>query len=236
MDDGISDHQKAYRRHAAFIEKFAKDQQEKREWICFSEIAERYAREIGRSEGYEQLRRSVIAGEFERDGRSRVRFFHPTGVSPKMTRERMRNISDTYPIFPGDGRPLTIERQYLAWCWIPRDMAIRWCITHNVSVAGWLNGTSVDHEDELAIGEAPSRNGPAQTHLLPAVRPQTRALAYAHAVLLGRWGQNGPPRSMSFGQITKDANDQRDPGDKKRNPGGISESTVRRLLLGDSGE
>jgi hypothetical protein len=41
---------------------------------------------------------------------------------------------------------------------------------------------------------------------------------------------------MSFGQITKDANDQRDPGDKKRNPGGISESTVRRLLLGDSGE
>jgi hypothetical protein len=54
IDDEISDnlnYRKARHRHAAFIEKFVKDQQKKREWICFSELAELYGREIGRSRG-----------------------------------------------------------------------------------------------------------------------------------------------------------------------------------------
>ena len=54
---------------AARILRFAECQSRERDWIWFSELAERYGRNIGVSEGYEQLRLAIIAGEFERKGR-----------------------------------------------------------------------------------------------------------------------------------------------------------------------
>jgi hypothetical protein len=77
-----------------------------------------------------------------------------------------------------------------------------------------------------------------KTYSLPAAPPSRRAreLAYAYDLLLNLWGQNGPLRSMSFRQITGDANKRRPQDDKERNPSGISETTVRRLLLGTSGK
>ena len=95
------------------------------------------------SEGYEQLLCVVVAGKFERNGRSRVFYLHPSGVRVKMTRERMTNINNT---FIGS----TIERQYLACCWIPRDMAILWSLTQNMSVAGWPGGVpGPDYEEAI---------------------------------------------------------------------------------------
>jgi hypothetical protein len=97
------------------------------------------------------LRRSVIAGDFERDRQCRVLYLHPSGVRSKMTRERMRNVSKTLQ----HSTP-TVERQYLACCWIPRSIAIFWCITHGVSMAGWLGGAlpvkgRPPIDDELAV-------------------------------------------------------------------------------------
>jgi hypothetical protein len=52
--------------------RFIECQKTKRAWISFRDLAGRYGRNIGIAEGYEQLKRSVINGEFERNGRSRV--------------------------------------------------------------------------------------------------------------------------------------------------------------------
>ena len=97
-------------------------------------VGERYGRNVGVSEGYEQLRLAVIAGEFERSGRCRVLYLHPGVVRSKMTRGMMANITATFPA-------PTIERQFLGCCWIPRDLAIAWCVARNVSVAGWFEGS-----------------------------------------------------------------------------------------------
>src|SRR6516225_4477201 len=100
----------------ARILRFAERQKKQRAWISFSELAERYGRNIGITEGYEQLKRAVINGEFERNGRSRVLYLHPAVTIAKMTRERMRNAVETYPLE-------TVRRHYLAPCWIPRELA-----------------------------------------------------------------------------------------------------------------
>jgi hypothetical protein len=47
----------------------------------------------------------------------------------------MAHVTDTF-----QHSKSTIERQYLACCWIPHDMTIRWCIKNNISRAGWLDG------------------------------------------------------------------------------------------------
>jgi hypothetical protein len=45
--------------------RFIECQKTKRAWISFPDLAGRYGRNIGIAEGYEQLKRSVINGEFE---------------------------------------------------------------------------------------------------------------------------------------------------------------------------
>jgi hypothetical protein len=67
----------------------------------------------------------VIDGKFERNSRSRVLYLHPGVTKAKMTREFMRNIVETSP-------PATVQRQYLDHCWIPRELAERWCRSHNI--------------------------------------------------------------------------------------------------------
>jgi hypothetical protein len=46
---------------AARILRFAQRQNKERKWIRFTELAERYGRNIGIAEGYDQLQRAVIA-------------------------------------------------------------------------------------------------------------------------------------------------------------------------------
>jgi hypothetical protein len=118
---------------AARMLRFAKRQEQERCWIRFIELAERYGRNIGVAEGYEQLRLAVMNGDFERAGRSRVLYLHPFAMHTKMTRDKMRNASETFP-------RTTLERHYLGCCWIPRDMAVAWCVARGVSVDGWLDG------------------------------------------------------------------------------------------------
>jgi hypothetical protein len=137
--DDVCDHFVRRVRHwrAKRIMRFADRQARERRWIEFGELAERYGRNIGTAEGYELLRRAMIAGEFERSGRSRVLYLHPFDIRPKMTRERMANISEAYidavPSSHASYFRRTLERQYLACCWVPRDMAAAWCSVHNIA-------------------------------------------------------------------------------------------------------
>jgi len=116
LDERDINRRQAYRWRLARIVRFADRQKKQRAWIQFSELAERHRRNIGIDEGYEQLKRAVINGEFERNGRSRVLYLHPAVTTAKMTREKMRNAVETHP-------PETVRRHYLAPCWIPRELA-----------------------------------------------------------------------------------------------------------------
>jgi P4 family phage/plasmid primase-like protien len=136
-DNTIEDEADHWRRwrHAcqwrtARILRFMDRQKKQRAWIQFSELAERYGRNIGTAEGYEQLKRAVIDGKFERNGRSRVFYLHPGVTATKMTREKMRNAVETFSLSPE-----TMRRQYLACCWIPRELADAWLQSRGIEQA-----------------------------------------------------------------------------------------------------
>ena len=120
VDERDINWRRACRWRAARILRFMDRQKNERAWIAFPELAEGYGRNIGSAEGYEQLKRAVINGEFERNGRSRVLYLHPGVTRTKMTREWMRNVVETYPAE-------TVRRHYLAACWIPRELANASC-------------------------------------------------------------------------------------------------------------
>ena len=170
---------------AARILRFADRQSRNRAWIRFTELAERYGRNVGVSEGYEQLRLAVIAGEFERNGRCRVFYLHPGVVRSKMTRGMMANITATFPA-------PTIERQYLGCCWIPRDLAIAWCGARNVSVAGWLEGVSGQFDAKPRRGRQTYNDGPALVEMkrLCATGMSVRGAARQAAAIVASKGNS----------------------------------------------
>jgi hypothetical protein len=91
--------------------------------------------------------------------------------------------------------------------------------------------------EAIGVPNDPDLSG--KRYRLPATRPSDRSpkLAYTYDVLWARWkGPVGPLRSASIQQIIDDANESRSPDDKERDLGGITASTVRRLLLAALGE
>jgi hypothetical protein len=90
-------------------------QKKQRAWIRFDELAERYGRNIGIAEGYEQLKHALIDGKFERNGRSRVRYFHPWVTTAKMTTAGFTALRSTGSTF---GAPYNAS--YLARAYAPR--------------------------------------------------------------------------------------------------------------------
>jgi hypothetical protein len=89
---------------------------------------------------------------------------------------------------------------------------------------------------EGAISDAVhDSDGRSERYALPARPPNQRAAARAHAyrVLFKCWGQKGPPR-MGINRIVEETNkrwrDHLEYKDWPATPGGLSDSTVRRVL------
>jgi hypothetical protein len=115
---------------------FIEDQQRKREWISFREIAEWYAElyrgsmteETARASAYDKLQRDLFLREFEEGGQSKVLYLHPATSTNEMTRERLQSALDTFPIE-------TVRSAYLGRCWIPRYMFNRWLARHELPLS-----------------------------------------------------------------------------------------------------
>ena len=121
----------------ANIRRFEEAQRRKREWINFVEIAEWYSElrlpttpkkaAAAREQAYSMLERDLLAGFFEKGGRSQVLFLHP-GLSVshwKMERQWLRDaIDNNYDSEHG--------RSYLRHCWLPRTFFKRWCAWHHL--------------------------------------------------------------------------------------------------------
>ena len=119
------------------IRRFAETQRHKREWISFVEIADWYS-ELGgpanpkkaaaaREQAYKMLEQDLLAGLFEKGGRSQVLFRFP-GVNlahGKMTRKRLQEAIDNNI----DGEH---GRLFLKHCWLPRNLFERWCAWHHL--------------------------------------------------------------------------------------------------------
>src|SRR5215469_12491824 len=74
--------------------RFAERQVTARRWIRLSEIAERYGRERSTAAGYAALQASILAGEFEAGGRSRLLYLHPWSTMAKMTPGKMQTVTE----------------------------------------------------------------------------------------------------------------------------------------------
>jgi hypothetical protein len=119
------------------IRRFSEDQQRKREWINFAEIAKWFL-ELGGfakpekaaalvERAYKMLADDLLAGVFEEGGRSQVLFTCP-GVTlrdGKMTRQWLKDAID---------KNLDGERGqfYLMHCWLPQKLFKRWCARHHL--------------------------------------------------------------------------------------------------------
>jgi hypothetical protein len=146
------------------IRRFKEEQQRKREWISFVEIAEWYSglevptnpkkAAAAAEQAYRMLQTDLLAGLFEEGGRSRVLFRFP-GVdftAGKMTRQRLQAAIDDDP----DGEHV---RLLLRHCWLPRKLFERWCEWHH-------------------LPRSPPRFQPQKSHPVPAAtaRDETAAI------------------------------------------------------------
>lgn len=112
------------------IKAFLELQRKGREWISFTEIADHCAREGGsivpdeqrRKRAYAELSAAILRGDFDQTGRSHVLFLSEHSCFARMTAERLRDIQGIAG-WTDDG---TIDRQYLACCWVPAAMARAW--------------------------------------------------------------------------------------------------------------
>ncbi len=114
--------QRARQWRAARIDRFTETQKHRREWINFKEVAEYCSEESGI---YQKLQRDLLEGDFEENGRSRVLYLHPSTVKAKMTRDWLSGLMEIYD-------QTTINSQYLAHCWIPREFFDRWLAKHRM--------------------------------------------------------------------------------------------------------
>jgi hypothetical protein len=124
--------------HEDMIQHFLEDQQCKREWIPTTEIAEWYSDLSGATpnksaleeDALKMIERDLLAGLFQRDGRSQILFRCP-GVSlahGKMTPQWLREAI----IYNWDREH---GRYYLRYCLLRQDVFQDWCARHHLPVS-----------------------------------------------------------------------------------------------------
>ena len=166
-------------------------------WVNFKDLAERYGRNVSVSEGFKQLQAAILAGEFEQNGRCRVLYLHPVVTKTRMTREWLAKVTEVY-------EPATIERQYLGWCWVPREMAIAWCNSRNVSVKAWLDSKRKTRRGRQK-GWSPIDDSAALKEMrrLRAKFPNMSYRAAAREVVLAGMGVRGHSRDANIDRLRR---------------------------------
>jgi hypothetical protein len=145
-------------RRRAWIKRFTERQRRLCQWISFPDLADWCARLTTTAGGIEQARArdlafelltdSILKGEFEREGRSKILFLHSriTGfgsISCRLEREAFER-QFRYATAMTPATPLPLEM--LARCWLPRELARRWIETH-----GYLCPSHFDPENHPAV-------------------------------------------------------------------------------------
>ena len=183
----------------------------RRLWFRISEIVDYCARIPGsieldqskRERSIKLLRTALLAGEFD-DPKGRPKIANLHSHRTAVIRRFARN-SAAAPEFG----------QFISYLWIRR-----------ADCEAWFSRNRIDFPEDWLP--------PVARYPLPAKRPLKGELAFAYNVIRDRWGTEGPPQMRPV-DITRQANAHikanphrlRRPSGK---PGGLSDSTVRRLL------
>jgi hypothetical protein len=83
--------------------------------------------EVARETAYEKLLADLLVGDFEEHGVSQIMYLHPYTSKTRMTREWLIGLLE----FKNAERA-TIISQYLAHCWIPRNLFDQWLAKHRM--------------------------------------------------------------------------------------------------------
>jgi hypothetical protein len=133
-----------------WIAKFAERQRTARGWIAVADLvdwcvhstttasleAEAQAREVA----YRRLSDSILKGEFERDGRSKILYLDTLEASDdasprcRLTKEQFEIAFDATAAPPAPSLPITV----LNCCWLPADLARHWVEEHGYRLPLYL--------------------------------------------------------------------------------------------------
>lgn len=149
------------------LQQFEQQQLKSREWISFAEIIDWRSRDrkdgsldVAKRKGVlSDLDSYLATGWFIVDGRSQVMFLSPEHRIPKpllnvQLSTRWRFVtSDQWVNWKSVHGLQTLHDQILHWCWIPREVCLRWCA--NVPFEPkpeWLNKEAIGISTK-ALGE-----------------------------------------------------------------------------------
>jgi hypothetical protein len=117
------------------ILRFRDCQQRRRRWISIADIADWIATERGasdrrdeilRAQGYEDLLKAMLSGEFDREGRSCILYLTRDPERLRLSVDRLRNMRDYY------AGTSTVSDEVLPGCCVPRELARRWFLRRDL--------------------------------------------------------------------------------------------------------
>lgn len=155
---------------AGRVKRFTESQQLTREWINFAEIAEWCSKEDQsilpnkekRAAAFGTLANDLLAGEFEKNGRSRVLYLHPATARARMTREWLKDVIENN--YDNDlGRS-----QYLAHCWVEQDIFEQWLEKHRL--------TNILPRFQAAVSRASRKSITSPTRAKPKIQNAQEAI------------------------------------------------------------
>jgi len=91
-----------------------------------SEVSGIVPNELARDAAYKKFQSDLLEGDFEKNGRSQILYFHPNSPKVRMTPDWLKRMIETH-------RDQTIiNSQYLAHCWVPPEYCDRFFAKHRI--------------------------------------------------------------------------------------------------------
>jgi hypothetical protein len=178
------DHEMRRVRRREWIDKFRQRQHAARCWIEFVEIAKWCARSTTGTSAdneqralelaYQRLAHSVLQGEFEASGRSKILYLDPTVMRDGMT-PRWRLSREQFKIAATSAAP-SLPILVMARCWLRRERAVAWLELNGYRLPPYL----VADTSESAQSATPADTAIEQ--VTPSLAPGANAITPQRAL------------------------------------------------------
>jgi hypothetical protein len=118
---------------------------------------------------YQRLADSVLQGEFEASGRSKILYLDPTVTGDGMTR-RSRMSREQFEIAANIAAPL-LPILVLARCWLMRERAAAWLELHSYRLPPYMAPDTSDSAQSATLADT------AIEQVTPSLAPEANAIA-----------------------------------------------------------
>ena len=175
------------------IRRFKEQQRQHRTWVCFEDIGDWCGRRdndivtdpVRIAATYDQLAQSLLAGEFDNLGRTRVLFLSKDSSKARLSREDLITSRRLYPTE-------VVHSSYLTHCWIPIDAARNWLMSKRQQLPPWMR----------PIDEGLAGSRPVERPETPTLRTEPSSVKVQN---IGQPRKAGRPPVQAFAnQLFKD--------------------------------